>query len=119
MGCKVFAIGDAREALELLCDCPSHEGEGRAWFDCGTYEGNLTLGLAAGWRKRRNDGWACPRCTRKSEGKPRSRVKTTNKIGRGFWRLAIAHQFSVERIARLLDRADQNDRSGMVLETAP
>jgi hypothetical protein len=84
MGFKVFAIGDAREALELSCDCPSHEGEGRAWFDCGTYEGNLTLGLAAGWRKRRNDGWACPRCTRKIDGKPRNRVNTQTRRAEVF-----------------------------------
>ena len=76
MGCKVLAIGDAREALELSCDCPSHEGQGQAWFDCGTYEGSLTLALVTGWTQRRNDKavWLCPQCARKSYGRPRSRV---------------------------------------------
>jgi len=83
MGCKVFAIGDAREALELSCDCPSHrEGAGRAWFDCGTYEGNFTLALAAGWKKRSHDKgtWACPQCARKINGKPRSRVNMQTRL---------------------------------------
>ena len=86
MGCKVFAIGDAREALELSCDCPSHEGEGRAWFDCGTYEGNFTLALAAGWRKRNNDrgAWLCPRCGRKNDGKLRKRVDTLTRLAEVF-----------------------------------
>jgi hypothetical protein len=87
MGCKVFAIGGAREALELSCDCPSHrEGAGRAWFDCGTYEGNLMLALAAGWKKRRKDkdAWACPQCARKIEGKTRSRVNMQTRIAEVF-----------------------------------
>jgi hypothetical protein len=79
MGCKVFAMGDAREALELSCDCPSHcEGTGRAWFDCGTYESNLTLALVSGWVERRNKkgAWFCPQCVSKVHGKPRSRIRT-------------------------------------------
>lgn len=75
MGCKVLAIGDVREALEISCDCPSHRGEARsAWFDCGTHEGNLMLALAAGWKRRRNnkDAWLCTQCARKIEGKLRS-----------------------------------------------
>jgi hypothetical protein len=87
MGCKIFAIGDAREALELSCDCPCHgDAVGRAWFDCGTYEGSLTLALAAGWRKRSNDkgAWLCPQCARKIDGKPRSRVNTQTKLAEAF-----------------------------------
>jgi|307.fasta_scaffold1520205_1 hypothetical protein len=87
MGIKIFAIGGAREALELSCDCPSHRDEaGRAWFDCGTYEGNFTLALAAGWRKRRNDKstWACPQCARKNDGKPRSRFSTQTRLAGVF-----------------------------------
>jgi hypothetical protein len=83
MGCKVFAIGDAREALELSCDCPSHrEGAGRAWFDCGTYESSLTLALVTGWMQRRNDkgAWACPQCARSIGGKPRSRVNIQTRL---------------------------------------
>jgi hypothetical protein len=87
MGHKVFTIGDARQALELSCDCPSHrEGEGRTWFDCGTHEGNLTLALAAGWTKRRNvkDTWACPQCARKVEGKRRSRADMQTRFAENF-----------------------------------
>ena len=83
MGRKFFAIGDAREALELSCDCPSHrEGAGRAWFDCGTYEGSLTLALVTGWTQRRDnkDLWACPQCARKIEGRLRTRVNTQTRI---------------------------------------
>jgi hypothetical protein len=79
MGCKIFAIGGAREALELSCDCPSHrEGQGRAWFDCGTYETNLTLAFVTGWTQRRNDkgAWRCPQCARKDDGKLPGRVKS-------------------------------------------
>jgi len=83
MGCKVFTIGDAREALELWCDCPSHrEGVGRAWFDCGTYESNLTLALVSGWMQRQNDkgAWLCPQCASKIDGKSRSRIKTQARL---------------------------------------
>jgi len=84
MGCKIFAMGgDAREALELSCDCPSHrEGAERARFDCGTYESNLTLALVTGWKQRRNDkgAWLCPQCASKIDGKPRSRIKRQAKL---------------------------------------
>jgi hypothetical protein len=85
MGCKVLAIGDVREALEISCDCPSHRGEDRsAWFDCGTYEGNLTLALAAGWKRRRNnkDAWLCTQCARKIERKLRSCGNTETRFTR-------------------------------------
>ena len=80
MGYKIFAIAGEREALELSCDCPSHhEGAGRAWFDCGTNEGNLALALATGWAQRRNDkgAWLCPQCAIKIDGK---RIKAQAKL---------------------------------------
>jgi hypothetical protein len=87
MGCKVFAIGDAREALELSCDCPSHrEGAGRAWFDCGTYEGSLALALVTGWMQRRNNkgAWACPQCARKNDGRLGRRNNTQTRLAEVF-----------------------------------
>jgi hypothetical protein len=65
---------------ELSSDCPSHcEGTGRAWFDCGTYESNLTLALVSGWIERRNDkgAWFCPQCASKIDGK---RIKAQAKL---------------------------------------
>jgi hypothetical protein len=40
----------------------------RAWFDCGSDFGNLSLALAAGWERRKANGmWLCPRCAHENE----------------------------------------------------
>ena len=63
IGLKTIKIG-AREAVELACDNVAHHGEQpRAWFDCGSDLGNLSLAMAAGWERRKANGmWLCPRC---------------------------------------------------------
>jgi hypothetical protein len=56
MGLKTIKIG-AREAVELACDNVAHHGEQpRAWFDCGSDLGNLSLAMAAGWERRKANG---------------------------------------------------------------
>ena len=85
MGHKIFAIGGAREALELSCDRPSHrQGAERAWFDCGTYESNLTLALVTGWMERRNKkgAWLCPQCASKIDWEAAQSDQHASKISR-------------------------------------
>jgi hypothetical protein len=72
MGFKFFGIGDRREAVELICDSPSHVGEARAaWFDSGSSSGNVGLAIAAGWMERRNakGAWLCPQCVQRNAKK--------------------------------------------------
>lgn len=68
MGIETFRIGAEREALQLACDSAAHSDEKVriAWFDCGSYSGNLELAKAAGWIARRNglSAWLCPQCMR-------------------------------------------------------
>jgi hypothetical protein len=69
VGLKSVKIGE-RAALELTCDGIAHRSERpRAWFDCGSDFGNLSLALAAGWKERRNAKgiWLCPCCAHKNE----------------------------------------------------
>jgi hypothetical protein len=65
MGVKIFKISGERQALEFTCDSPAHGDEMRtAWFDCGSYSGNLCLANATGWTElHENTGaWFCPQC---------------------------------------------------------
>ena len=67
MGIKIFKISGERQALEFACDSPAHGDEIRiAWFDCGSYSGNLCLANAAGWTELHENagGWICPQCVR-------------------------------------------------------
>jgi hypothetical protein len=77
MGLKIIKMGEAREALELACDYPSHGDSARAaWFDCGSQEGNLALALTTGWTERRNaKGWLCPECSLRRETRTNAKAK--------------------------------------------
>jgi hypothetical protein len=65
MGVRIFKISGERQALEFACDSLAHDNEIRtAWFDCGSYAGNLSLANAAGWTELHGstDAWICPQC---------------------------------------------------------
>jgi hypothetical protein len=78
MGVKFLKIGAQREALALVCDCPTHlTGARIAWFDCGSQSGNVSLAKAAGWSEgySGSDAWLCPQCVLGSPQKQKMRRK--------------------------------------------
>jgi hypothetical protein len=75
MGLKVFKI--EREALQVECDDPKHDGVRTAFFDSGSVAGNLQLVITAGWTERWSDRaslWICPQCVFKNARKRARKV---------------------------------------------
>ena len=78
MGVKILKIGAKREALALVCDCPTHvDGPRTAWFDCGSQSGSVSLAKAAGWTEGYGgtDVWLCPQCMQGNGQKQKMRRK--------------------------------------------
>jgi hypothetical protein len=79
MGVKILQIGAKREALALVCDCPTHgDGARTAWFDCGSQSGNVSLAKAAGWTEGYGgpDAWLCPQCVQGNAQMQKARRKS-------------------------------------------
>jgi hypothetical protein len=83
MGVKILKIGVKREALALVCDCPTHvNGARTAWFDCGSQPGNVSLAKAAGWTEGSGGpgAWLCPQCDQGSAQKQKMRRKGSVRV---------------------------------------
>jgi hypothetical protein len=82
MGIERMKVAEC-ETLQFECDDLDHDeniATRRAWFSCGSQEGNLKLAVACGWIEAKSR-WICPNCADRirlgnGHGRPQKRAST-------------------------------------------